>query len=353
MEATSFSATDSQKRSNRVTWTQPPEVLHPGDPITLTIDSSANEGAPVLATWNVSDCGERDKAGIVTWNNDAASFTGGKSGSSPHHSELSFRFKPGTSPVISLRVGRYDDYSGDMTGVVGWTYELGEVPPPSKEIGLILSFTLNGAGSPPNVAFEDGATYGAHVGAGKIKGPPQDGHPDMDLLPFAPYAPAEVEFFYDDVSIYRGQTDEKDRATFKLDLPKDTPAGTSIHRFKAIVRKTGLQSAEQTWKVTVTRGISRITVSAAASGGTFKYGDTVTITGSVTAAGAWAFADGVKAGIEVVAEGETIGRTTTDHNGTFRIAAQVPAASKLGGVQRRWTVVASPQDATRYAKGTT
>jgi hypothetical protein len=120
----SLTSSDGAGHENTITWSIPPATLVEGQEVGLTMHSTTNEGAPMVGGWRVRDVGERAATVLDT---DVGSFAGFKKGTF-NQARMVFKFAPGFNPNITLKAGRYDDYSGHMSMLVSWTYEKGLAP---------------------------------------------------------------------------------------------------------------------------------------------------------------------------------------------------------------------------------
>ncbi len=116
-----LSSSDGDGHTNRISWSIPPATLTEGQEVVLTIESTTNPGPLLSGHVDAGDIGERN---ATVRDQAAGSFQGYKRGDSFNRGKLVFKFKPGPfTPTISVSVGRYDDYSGNMSMVVTWEYE--------------------------------------------------------------------------------------------------------------------------------------------------------------------------------------------------------------------------------------
>ena len=121
VEDNTYTASDAQGSSNKITWSTPPETLVVGQEVSLTIDSSTAPSPLILGHWGASDAGERDGA---VGDGAAGSWPGSKAIPSFSSGRLVFKFKPGYSPSVSVFAGKWDDSSGSSNVSVTWKYEV-------------------------------------------------------------------------------------------------------------------------------------------------------------------------------------------------------------------------------------
>ena len=331
VDDTSLAASGGEGKTNKITWSLPPETLTDGDDVVLTINSTTNSLPLVLGHWSASDAGERN---ATVSDGAAASWPQGKTtGASYSSGKTVFKFQPEFTPTLTVIAGKWDDFSGDSTVSVTWTYEVGTVPTVAEGNKLLLGMRiaqrdnpakLDYTGQPLPIDVNVFAAGKSQPGAGKS---------------------SHVDFSYDGKLVNSGQTDETGGIEFKMTLPGDTPAGRSNHKFKVVAGKEGFAPAEKTLDIEINRSGTPIVVDASASGTQFKAGDDVVITGFVYYRRFALITEPVKAAIRVVVSGgddaQPLAATTTDDRGYFNVTIPI-IETPLSGDKRYWKVNALP-----------
>jgi len=351
-----FTAT-SQGKSNSCTWDEPPAILKPGDLVTMKIHCSTNDGAPLIATILSGEVSESPASG--PWDPDVCSYKGGMRKETFNDGSISFKFKPGLSPWLGVRVGRSDDYAGEMSSVITWAYvrtKASEVPKHMGDLYVLGMGWESAHGSGNNkeksAINHDDASEKFTIKAGAQYGYYNEGgsYEKGGFRAFPPPGPVSIQLFWDDQAVGSGEADGAGQVAFRFTLPDSTPQGRSSHTIKAIAT-LDKQRAEQKLAVEVQRDLSPIVVTASTSASAFHMGDRVEVKGMVYKDSAWQLPVRAKIVIETT-WGAPVTTGETDDSGQYSVTGTIfRNPENVSQDLQDWIIHAYPIDKNSFADG--